>query len=182
MTKIKALEPDILVSLYNSMLSGVATVKQFHEIGLKSFHLGSFYGNRPEFIPQAGKASEYLVWGYNQFPKSTPKQKEFAEKIMRRWNVVANTEIAAGYDGVYNALDAIERAGSLEPKEIIDSLAKLDRRGVTGRFMFDQSNHEIKDGPDFIPLPVCQIVGEKNLIIWPPLMKNAEYTPQPWIK
>jgi branched-chain amino acid transport system substrate-binding protein len=183
LTKIKNLEADILFSTFNSLLSGVATVKQFHEIGLKSFHFGDFYANMPEFILQAGKASEHLVWEPLQLdPINILIHKEFSEKVRKRWNVSANIEMAYGYDGVYNALDSMERAGSLESKDIVDALSKLDRKGVTGRFVFDQSKHEGKDGPDFIPLIAAQIIGGKNLPIWPPTVATGKYVPQPWTK
>lgn len=183
LTKIKAADPDILVTCYTSLSSGVATVKQFHEVGLKSSHIAIYYPIRPEFIPQAGKAADYLLWTPLILdPEKVPAHKEFAEKIRKRWNVTTNPDHAYGYDGVNNALDSIERAGSLEPKKIVEALSKLDRRGVMGRYVFEQSNHEIKDGPDFIPVPTAQIVGGKSSIVWPPKLASEKYTPPPWKK
>jgi len=183
LTKIKALDPDILLTCYTPLSSGVATVKQFHEVGLKSSHIAIYYPIRPEFIPQAEKASEHLLWTPLILdPENVPTHKELAEKIHKRWNVSLNSDHAWGYDGVNNALDSIERAGSLEPKKIVEALSKLDRKGVIGRWIFEQSNHEIKDGPDFVPVPTAQIVGGKSSIIWPPQLAAKKYATPPWVK
>jgi branched-chain amino acid transport system substrate-binding protein len=173
MTKIKALEPDVLITAHTALSSGVATVKQFHEVGVKSFLSAIYYASKPEFISQVGKkACENLLWTPMTIdPENIPIQKEFAEKIQRRWNLNLDVSHGCGYDGVNNALDSIERAGSLEPKKIVDTLSKLDRKGVMGRYVFDQSNHGCKGGADFLPLPAGTIIDGKRIRVWPPYQK-----------
>jgi branched-chain amino acid transport system substrate-binding protein len=183
LNKIKALDPDILVTLYTALSSSVAMVKQFHEVGAKPSHIAIYYPIRPEFIPQAGKATDYLLFNCSVFdPKKIPDQREFTDKVQKRWKVTANLDMTYGYDGVMNTVDAIERAGSLEPKKIVDALSKLNRKGILGRWVFEQSNHEIKDGPDFIPMPTMQILGGKSEIIWPDNMGTGNYITPPWMK
>jgi branched-chain amino acid transport system substrate-binding protein len=183
LTKLKGLNPDVLFTCFTSISSGVAAVKQFHELGLKCSHYGIYYTLKPEFMPQAGKSAECLLWGpMNLDPEHVPMHKEFADKIRKRWNVTINWDIAMGYDSVNNALDAVERAGTLDSKKIVEALSKLDRKGVMGRYVFNPSNHEIKAGADFFSNPTGQVVGGKSAIIWPPNIAGKKYVTPPWIQ
>jgi len=182
LSKIKTLDPDILVTVFTALASGVAHSKQFHEVGLKASQFAIYYPLRPEYREQAGKAGEGLLWSPLNFdPANNPKHKELADKVQKRWNVTANSDHASGYDGVTNVLDAIERAGTLDPKAIVAALSKLDRRGYFGRYVFDQKTHTIMDGEDYLPVPAAQIQDGKHVLIWPPAMAAGPYKPQPWL-
>ncbi len=181
--KIRAQSPDVLMTVFTALSSGVALVKQFSELGVKAVHMAIYYPIRPEFIPQAGKASEGMLWAPLSFdPATVAHQKEFAQKIRAKFNVVPTSDHAYGYDGIYNAVDAIERAGSVEPAKVIEAVAIIDRKGIIGRFQFDQKLQQGKDGPDFLPVPMAQIQNGKNVIVWPEAMAAAKYAAQPWTK
>jgi branched-chain amino acid transport system substrate-binding protein len=79
-------------------------------------------------------------------------------------------------------LDSIERAGSLEPKKVVEALSKLNRKGIMGRYAFDQSNHQIKSGEEFVPVPAAQIVDGKSKIVWPASMAGMKFQLPPWLK
>ncbi|MBI2218208.1 MAG: hypothetical protein HYU51_13005 [Candidatus Rokubacteria bacterium] len=65
---------------------------------------------------------------------------------------------------------------------MIEAVGKLDRKGIIGRFQFDQKLQQGKDGPDFLPVPMAQIQNGKSVIVWPESMAAAKYVPQPWTK
>lgn len=181
--KLKSLGADVLMSVFTPLSSGVALAKQFQEVGLKAYHHAIYFPLRPEFVSQAGKAADYLMWSPLMIdPVNVPKHKEFAEAIKKRWNVVMNSDHASGYDGLNNILDSIERAGSLEPKKVVEALSKLDWKGISGRYVFEQSNHQIKAGEDFIPVPAAQIVEGKSQIIWPAALASGKFQLPPWLK
>jgi branched-chain amino acid transport system substrate-binding protein len=183
--KIKSLGADVLMSVFTPLSSGVALAKQFHEVGLKAYHHAIYYPLRPEFVPQAGKSGDYLLWSPLLVdPVNVPMHKEFGERIQKRWNVVMNNDHASGYDGLNNMLDSIERAGSLDPKKIVEALSKLDRKGMlgAGRYVFEQSNHQIKHGEEFLPVPAAQIVDGKSKIVWPASLAGAKFQLPPWLK
>jgi branched-chain amino acid transport system substrate-binding protein len=181
--KLKNLGPDVLMSVFTPLSSGVALTKQFQEVGLKAYHHAIYYPLRPEFIPQAGKSADFLLWSTLLVdPENNPKHKEFGEKIKKRWNVVVNSDHASAYDGLYNILDSIQRAGSLDPKKIVDALSKLDLKGIMGRYVFEQSNHQIKYGEEFVPVPACQIQGGKHRVIWPASLAAGTFQLPPWLK
>jgi branched-chain amino acid transport system substrate-binding protein len=181
--KLKNLEADVLVSVFTPLSSGVALTKQFQEVGLKAYHHAIYYPLRPEFIPQAGKSADFLVWSTLLVdPEHNPRHKEFGEKIKKRWNVVVNSDHASAYDGMFNILDSIQRAGSLDPKKIVEALSNLDLKGIMGRYVFEQSNHQIKHGEDFVPVPACQIIEGKHRIIWPASLAVGTFQLPPWLK
>lgn len=183
LTKFKSLDPDILVTVFTPLSSGVAYAKQFHEVGMKCSHFAIYYPLRPEFIKQAGKAAESLMWSpLTLDPVNNPEHKAFAEKIQKRWNVTLTSDHGSGYDGVNNALDSIQRAGSLDPKAIVEALSKLKNKGILGRYVFDQKNHTIKDGEDFLPVPAAQIKDGKSKVIWPASMAAANYQTPAWLE
>ena len=181
--KIKSLGADVLMSVFTPLSSGVALTKQFQEVGVKAYHHAIYYPLRPEFVPQAGKAGDYLLWSPLLVdPVNVPLHKEFGERIQKRWNVVMNNDHASGYDGLNNVLDSIGRAGSLDPKKVVEALSKLDRKGIMGRWVFEQSNHQIKAGEEFVPVPAAQIVDGKSKIVWPQSLAGAKFQLPPWLK
>jgi len=95
---------------------------------------------------------------------------------------VMNNDHASAYDGLNNVFDSIERAGSLDPKKVVDALSKLDRKGIMGRWVFEQSNHQIKAGEEFVPVPAAQIVDGKSKIVWPASLAGTKFQLPPWLK
>lgn len=183
LNKLREAEADVLISIFTPLSSGVALVKQFRELAVEALHIAIYYPTRPEFIQQVGEAAEGLLWSPLIFdPEHIDAHKAFAEKIQAKFNVEATLDHAYGCDFIYNAGDSISRAGSLKPENIIEAVTALDRQGIIGRYVFDQSNHQAKSGPEFIPVPTAQIQGGRNLIVWPEQFASAEYQPQPWVK
>jgi branched-chain amino acid transport system substrate-binding protein len=181
--KLKSLEADVLMSVFTPLSSGVALAKQFLEVGLKAYHHAIYYPLRPEFVPQAGKSGDFLIWSPMLMdPVNVPLHKEFAERLKKRWNAVMNNDHASGYDGLNNILDAVERAGSLDSKKVVEALSKLDKKGIMGRYAFEQSNHQIKHGEEFIPVPAAQIIDGKSQIIWPAGLASGKFQLPPWLK
>jgi branched-chain amino acid transport system substrate-binding protein len=183
LNKLREANPDVLMSVFTPLSSGVALVKQFQELGVDALHMAIYYPTRPEFIEQAGDASEGLLWTPLIFdPAHIDAHKEFAAKIQDKYGVEPTSDHGYGYDAVYNAADSFSRAGSTDPDAVVEAVANLDRQGIMGRYVFDQTNHQIKAGPDFIPVPTAQIQDGQNLIVWPEQLAAADYQPQPWIQ
>jgi branched-chain amino acid transport system substrate-binding protein len=176
-TKLKALNPDILVTIHVSLSTSVAFTKQFQEQALKSSRFGMFYPRHPEFIRDTGKASEYLLWTPCFIdPDNIPQHKEFKARVLKRWsNILFSFDHVYGYDNMNVILSAINSAGSLEPKAIIGALPKIDVKGLMGRFVYDVKTHSFIDGEDYLPMKVAQIQNGKNIIIWPKSMAVGSY-------
>jgi branched-chain amino acid transport system substrate-binding protein len=183
LNKLRDSKADVLITCFTSLSSGVALVKQFQELGVGAAHISIYYATRPEFIAQAGPAAEGLLWTPLIFdPEQVASQKPFADKIQGKFKASPTSDHAYGYDSINIALDSIKRGGSLQPADIIKAVAALDYKGMIGRYVFDQTNHQVKAGPEFIPVPAAQIQSGKNLIVWPEANATAKYKPQSWVK
>lgn len=77
---------------------------------------------------------------------SDEKSIGFTRKILeRRGGDQVMSGMALSYDTMYLLADAIQRAGSAEPKKIRDALAQTsDFVGVTGRIVFDPNRNPLK--------------------------------------
>ncbi|MFS0645109.1 ABC transporter substrate-binding protein [Siminovitchia sp. 179-K 8D1 HS] len=183
LTKLKSLKPDVLITCFTAVSSGVALVKQFNETGIESLHLAIYYPLRPEFLEQAGDDANGLLWEpISYHPELIKKQKEFEDKYVETYDTEGNADAAQGYDYMNNAISAIEMAGSLDPEKIVEALSNFNREGLNGVYEFDEKDHTAKAGPDYIPVPAAQIQKGKQQIIWPENIATSEYEPQPWMK
>jgi branched-chain amino acid transport system substrate-binding protein len=181
--KLKNLNPDVLITVFTSLASGVALVKQFKEQGMTASHISIYYPLRPEFIQQAGDAANGLIWVPLSFdPVNNKAQAEFSAKIKAKFNRDANGDHASGYDGMSLALNAIQAAGSLDQQKISDAMAKTDWKGISGRYVFDPKNHTGLSGPEYLAVPAAQIQNGKNVTIWPEQLAVGKFVPQAWVK
>jgi branched-chain amino acid transport system substrate-binding protein len=182
LTKIKANDPDILITSFTALSSGVAYTKQFDELGMKCGHMAIYYPLRPEYLPQVGDLGEYILWTTTFIdPINVPKHVALANKIKKRWKASTSADHATGYDAIYNVADSIKRAGSVNAKAIVEALSKLDREGALGRYVFRQEDHAVWAGEDYLPIPGIQIQNSKNVIIYPTSLATGKYLNPPWL-
>jgi branched-chain amino acid transport system substrate-binding protein len=183
LNKVKTLAPELVVTVFTGLASGVAFVKQYQEVGVKALHMAVYYPTRPEFIDQAGQASEGLIWTALMFhPGSLKHQAAMANAVQKKFSVRATSDHAYGYDGVSYIADALKRAGSTTGAKVNEALSRNEFRGVLGRYVFDPQSHHAKDGAEFLPVPTAQIQGGKNVIIWPENVAASKYQLQPWTR
>lgn len=183
LTKLAYQAPAVLVSVFTSVDSGVALTKQFAEQGLTSSHFAIYYPTRPAFLAGAGKVADGLMWAPLLFDSTQRAADQALDKKVRgRFGTAATSDHAYGYDCMNIALNAIRAAGTTKPDAVVQRLAATDYSGILGRFVFDQKNHTVQYGPDFVPIPTAQIRGSQNVIIWPENVASAKYQVQPWMK
>ncbi len=176
LTKMRSLQPDVLVSIFTSVNSGASLVKQFQELGVDALHLGVYYPLRSEFLDQAGSAAEGLVWVPMQFdPESNKEHAQFDKLVKQKYNTAASSDHTSGHGIIHVALGAIDAAGTRDANKISDAIGKTDYKGLHGRWVFDPKNHTAKYGPDFIPIPAAQVQGGKNVVIWPEQRAAGKY-------
>jgi branched-chain amino acid transport system substrate-binding protein len=180
LTKMRSLQPDVLVSIFTSVNSGAGLVKQFQELGVSALHLGVYYPLRSEFFDQAGQAADGLVWVPMQYDvESNKEHAAFDKLIQQKFKTAGSSDHAFGHGILNVALGAVESAGSRDATKISDAIGKTNYKGVHGTWAFDQKNHTAKAGPEFIPVPAAQIQGGKNVVIWPEQRAAGKYQPQP---
>jgi len=178
LSKLRGDEPDVLISIFTSVNSGIALVKQIKEQGLKSLHLAVYYPIRPEFLEGAGDAANGLLWTPLFFdPVNNPKHKEFAEMFKELSGVDGNGDHAQGYCQMTMLLDNIKKAGSIEPAKLSEAFAKTDFECVIARLAYDTETHTPKIGPDYFPVPMAQIQDGVSFAIWPSTTATSEFKP-----
>lgn len=168
LTKLKGVAPDLTVSVFTAVNSGVSLVKQMSEQAMPGRHLAIYYPTKPEFMDQVGDAGEGLVWTSLQFaPEVVPAHKDFDDRVQAEYGNPATYSHAHGYCIMTIGLRALEAAGGTDAEAISDAIGATDYNCLIGRFKFDPSDHAVIGGGEYLPLPVAQIQSGKNQLIWP---------------
>jgi branched-chain amino acid transport system substrate-binding protein len=178
LSKLRSDEPDVIISIFTSVNSGIALVKQIKEQGLKSLHLAVYYPIRPEFLKGATSAANGLLWTPLSFdPVNNPKHKAFADMFKQQANVDSNGDHAQGYCQMMLLLENIKKAGSIEPAKLSEAFAKTDFPCVIARIAYDTKTHTPKVGPDYFPVPLAQIQDGVSFAIWPSTAATSTFKP-----
>jgi branched-chain amino acid transport system substrate-binding protein len=171
LARIKGAKPDIVfVPGYYQEVAQIG--KQAVEIDLGAPLLGGDGWEADALIEVAGKALDGCYYSNHYFlgdPNPTIQnfRKKYNERYKKEGRPLEPDAMAAlGYDAARILANAIERAGSTEPKAIRDALAETkDFDGVTGKIAIDKDRNASK------PLVMLKIVGEEK-------HKVAEIIPQ----
>ncbi|MDR2481778.1 MAG: ABC transporter substrate-binding protein [Spirochaetaceae bacterium] len=142
LTKIKNSNPDaVYIPDYYSTVALIA--KQLRAQGIAVPIIGA-----DGWDGLTSKAGDEVTNGFysNHYSSdsSEPKVINFVKSYQEKFNSIPVSFAALGYDSLYMLKDAIERAGSTDPKAIRDELAKTDGDYVTGTIKFDDHRNPIK--------------------------------------
>lgn len=183
LAKLSYDNPEVVVSVFTSVDSGVALSKQFIEQGLKSSQFAIFYPSRPAYFKGAGKAGEALMWAPLLFDATQmPAAKALDSKLQAKFSTAGTADHAYGYDCMNIALGAFKTAKTAKPDAVVKALGATNYSGTLGRYVFDQKNHTAQYGAGFIPIPTAQIRDGKNVIIWPESVATSKYATPSWMK
>jgi branched-chain amino acid transport system substrate-binding protein len=176
LSKLRSLRPDLVVTTFTSPQAGSAFVRQWKEQEMDILHAAIYYPLITEFAQLAGKSAEGLLWLPKLFdPERSAPHKEFAERAKKALGREVNTDLAYGYCYMTLALTAIDKAGSTDPKAIVEQLRKSDLPCVMGRYVFDPANNTARTGPDYLAAPIAQMQNGVNHIIWPSALASSKY-------
>lgn len=143
----------------------------------------------PDFWKNTGGKCVYSVVNLSEagvtLSDVTPLSRRFYEAYKKRWGrEPRGTAAAASYEGLYLLKDAAERAGSLNPDQLIPVLEKSDLPVVRGRLRFDKY-HQSVPGYD----PETSVLGNwaqwqdgRRITIWPPAGKTGSVKTPPWLQ
>lgn len=143
---IKNANPDILLLPdYYEKLSLI--MPQAREVGITSTFIGP--DGWAGFLKSLDKSAYDDVDGsyYNDhfaIDSTEPIVKDFVKAYQDAYSEDPISPSALGYDSVYLVKQAIEEAGSLDPKALTDALKTIEFAGVTGSFKFDENNNPQK--------------------------------------
>jgi len=180
LNKLKSLKPDVVVTCFTSLASGVAICKQIVETGVKIVNMGIAYPTKPGFLDQAGKYADKLFWAPLLVDfENNAKHKEFAAKLKSKYpNAIPAYDQVHAYDVTYALAQTIEKAGTLEGNRLAEVYGQLDYTGYIGRFVFDKDKHSILTGGAYFPIYISQVQNGKDYIVWPLNKKARDAVPQ----
>ena len=144
LTKIKGRKPDAV--FYGGMDAQAGPMaKQMKQLGIRARFMSGDGACTPEFIKLAGDAAEGFHCTQAGLPLERMTDKTFAERFKKRFNVEVQIYAPYSYDAVGVLVDAMKRAGSVDPAIYIAELPKTSYPGLTGRIEFDDKG-DIKNG------------------------------------
>ena len=144
-TQIRSLNPDVVFAPGNFTESALV-IRQARDLGITTPFLGGDTWETPEFISVGGDRVEGAFFSTKFATEfaGNPMAQQFLTEYRRRNNRDPATVTALGFDGYMVALQAIERAGSLDPNRLRDALELTDFTGATGRTVFDENGDATK--------------------------------------
>lgn len=178
LSKLRGETPDVLISIFTSVNSGIALVKQIKEQELPSLHLAVYYPIRGEFLEGVGDDANGLLWTPLMFDSANnPKHKEFGDMFKELTGVEADGDHAQGWCQMKMLLNNISRAGTVEPAALSKAFASTDFPCVIGKWVYDTELHTPKVGGDFLPVPMAQFQNGTSFAVYPKAAATSEYQP-----
>lgn len=182
--KIKRANPDVLLLVSNAADAILITnTLAEYKVRPKAI-IGSGGGHAdPSFLKAVGKNGQYIFdiveW---ETDVNKPMVKEINEKFKTRYGYNLAGESVDAYIAMYVLADALERAGSLDPKAIRDALAKT--KLTTGPAMiasydaveFDETGQNKHAAPVIVQINDVGN-GLERISVWPKGARRASYTP-----
>jgi branched-chain amino acid transport system substrate-binding protein len=182
--KIRRANPDVLMLVSNAA-DAILLTNTLAEYKVRPKAIIASGGGHadPSFLKAVGKNARYLFdiveW---ETDINKPGVKEVNEKFKSRYGYNLAGESVDAYVSMYVLADALERAGSLNPKAIRDALAKT--KLTTGPAMIAAYNAIEFDSTGqnkHAALDIVQINdighGMERISVWPTSGRRAGYTP-----
>jgi ABC-type branched-chain amino acid transport systems, periplasmic component len=160
LTKIKSENPDAIV--YGGVDgAGGGLVKQARQLGIKA-KIFAGDGMCTEMLPQlAGEAVMNVVCSQPSVAlEKMPGGAAFQTRYVKRFGQPIQTYAPYAYDAVNVIVDAMKRAGSTSPQQILAAMPTTDYKGVIGTISFD-SKGDLAHGAVSIFL---YVEGKKSLL------------------
>lgn len=174
--KFKALDPDVVMTFFVPLNSGVAYIKQVDEIGAAWVDVAFVYPLKAGFVEQTGDACEGLFWLPMQVDFWNNEEcAAFADKVYEVFpNAGLNAMHLSSYLGVYMVSDAITRAGTDNAQNgLAKTYGAMDYQTINGRYVFKE-DHTAIASPDHLVISAAQVQNGEYKVVWPANFAYAE--------
>lgn len=144
LTKIKALNPDVLI--LPDMYSNVGLItKQARALGIKATFLGGDGWDSPDLFKIGGDSVNGSYFANHFSPDDTaPAVVQFNKDYKAKFNSTPDATSGLTYDAGSLLIKAIEKAGSTEPDKVKDAMKSLSVDVVSGKVSFDEKRNPVK--------------------------------------
>jgi branched-chain amino acid transport system substrate-binding protein len=147
LTQMKSLKADVVFAPGNYTESALV-IKQARELGIALPFLGGDTWEIAEFINVGKTAVEGAVLStfFDNDAPLTPLSKIFVAEYQKKYGKLPSGTAVLGFDGYLLAIDAIKRAGGIDPVKIRDAIAATKGfAGASGYITFTaDSNDPVK--------------------------------------
>ncbi len=174
LTKVRALKPDILVVSGHAKGAALA-IRQIQEMQIDVPILAMTHCDSADVIGKFGDAAEYTLCASQWAPSLSYSDDDFGSAS----DYAKDFEAKYGYEPPYQAaestasvqtfVDAIERAGSLDPKAVRDALAETDMQTFYGNIKFDETGKNIAK-----PMVLFQVQDGEYRVVAPLKWASSE--------
>jgi branched-chain amino acid transport system substrate-binding protein len=182
--QLKRANPDVLLLVSNAADAILITnTMADYKVKPKAI-IGSGGGHAdPSFLTAAGKNAKYLFdiveW---ETDVNKPGAKEINAKFKSKYGYNLAGESVDAYVAMYVMADALERAKSLDPKAILDALAKTKlTKGPAMIVGYDAIEFDATGQNKYAALVMVQIndigKGMERISVWPKGARRAGYKP-----
>jgi branched-chain amino acid transport system substrate-binding protein len=182
--KIRRARPDVLMLVSNAA-DAILLTNTLADYKVKPKAIIASGGGHadPSFMKATGNNARYLFdiveW---ETDVNKPGVKEINEKFKARYGYNLAGESVDAYIAMYVIKDALERAGSLDPVKIRESLAKTNlRSGPAMIASYDAIEFDATGQNKHAALSIVQINdlgnGLERITVWPKGARRAGYTP-----
>lgn len=115
-----------------------AVAKRMKQLGVNAQLVGGGGVMDADFLKLAGDTAEgVMAWEYGSPLEKMPQGKAFADKFQKRFGVAILSYAPFGYDAAWAAVNAMQKAGSIDPKVYRPVLKTISFPGITGTIAFD---------------------------------------------
>jgi len=169
LTKVKAKNPDLILGAVH-LQEGIAIMKQSKELGLdpKVGFGETVAPPTPDFSKTLGATAEGVLGSSQWTPQVEGKDNLFGSAQ----DYTKGFEQAIGHTPEYHnaeataaclaMVEAIQKAGGVEPSKVRDSLAGLNMPSFFGAIRFNPQGKNI-----YKPMAVIQVRNGKPVTVWP---------------
>lgn len=146
LTTIKSRQPEG-IAFTGGDTQAAAFVQQAQRLGLKVKLIAGDEACTPQFIKLAGSAmnNDTYCTLAGVPPAKMPQGPEFFKRYQQRFGVPVQLYAPYAYDAVLAMADAMQAAGSTDPKVYLPKLRASKLDGVTGAIQFDEKG-DIRNG------------------------------------
>ncbi|NIR29101.1 MAG: amino acid ABC transporter substrate-binding protein [Gammaproteobacteria bacterium] len=174
LTKVRALQPDILVVSGHAKGAALA-IRQVSEMRVYVPMLALTHCDSADVIGKFGQAAEHAACA-SQWDRSLSYSDEvfgsaedFAQLFEQTYGYVPPYQAAESAAAVLVFMDALERAGSTDPRAVRDALAKTDIQTFYGNVNFDETGKNVAK-----PMVLYQVQDGQYRVVAPRRWADSE--------
>jgi branched-chain amino acid transport system substrate-binding protein len=143
-TKAIAAKPDCVLFL-NFSGDTVNSLKQADGFGLKKVSkVGAVWGSGVTQMKAIGaKVLEDIIFGLEYFYKiDSPLNNKLRKAYQEKYGTVSPFLAAAPYTAVYHYLEVVKKAGTTDPRKVVETWEGFETEGLTGRETWRACDHQ----------------------------------------